>query len=105
MMQAVVVYPDGHVGEKRGDSWWGVPQAIPMQFTNLKDKNGKEIYEGDIVQYKNRGNKPVGFLKGEFILLNENGDFYDSVGAAHEECEVIGNINENPDLLPSPDNQ
>jgi len=77
-----------------------------MQYTGLKDKKrtpeypeGQEIFEGDVVSYRNRGNKPVGFLKGEFVLLNENGDFYDSVGAAHEECEVIGDIYSNPDLL------
>lgn len=72
-----------------------------MQFTGLLDKNGIEIYEGDLVAYRNRGNKPIGFLKGGFVLLNEYGEFYDSVCAAHGECEVIGNIYEIPNLQSS----
>lgn len=86
------------------DSWQGATpwkRIAVCQYTGLKDKNGKEIYEGDIVTYGSRGNKPVGFLIGEFVLLNENGEFYDSVGSSSKELEVIGNTYENPELLMS----
>ncbi len=62
---------------------------ILMQFTGLKDKNGKEIWEGDVVYLAGYGNYQVEF---PFIQLYEAGQEKD-IG------EVIGNIYENPELL------
>ena len=68
-----------------------------MQFTGLRDKNGKEIWEGDILEYADKsGMGVVRFGEGAFYLetnlKNWRGDIYESE-------EVIGNIWENPELL------
>ena len=82
------------------------------QFTGLKDKNSKEIYEGDIINplsetetkysKKRRIAYIVSFKNGSFTAQGYNGELviepnlYDII---HRGFEIIGNIYENPELL------
>lgn len=71
-----------------------------MQFTGLLDKNGKEIYEGDILFWDESNIGWVTFEHAEFIVGIKNDPGARALCAAREEeLEVLGNIHENPELL------
>lgn len=90
--------------------WCKVRHQTVGQYTGIKDKNGKKIFEGDIVQYQpeywceplqsvveyyaDKWNYPAFDLKDHDYEAN-------GLQCAHEEggCEVIGNIHDNPELL------
>jgi len=73
----------------------------PQQFTGLKDKNGKEIYEGDVLAWE--GSKgDVTFSQGSFRVLDTTSiaDRYRPISVYDlETAEIIGNIYENPELI------
>lgn len=69
-----------------------------MQYTGIKDKNGKEIWEGDIIkEFYNGENYEVGFYEGAFYPIPH--DVLQETLGEIEECEVIGNKFENKELL------
>lgn len=130
----IVVYI-GDDGGKKGLWEHEIPEYqdrfVLMQYTGLKDKNGKEIYEGDIVKQEDSVREviwfsgTVGINGGEYADIHtgfatkiifpedyvevggiegiaEKYDFYNyggNGGITTEDCEVIGNIYENPELL------
>lgn len=69
-----------------------------MQYTGLKDANGKEIYEGDIIRVNGR-NMEVFFKDGYFGWGQEHDGKYSFDPFGDEKIEVIGNIYENPELI------
>ena len=74
---------------------------VLMQFIGLKDKNSKEIYEGDIIKRHNGEIGEVAYSVPCFVLnrVNEQDcQYVEWCGDYFENCEVIGNIYENPDL-------
>lgn len=68
-----------------------------MQYTGLKDKNGKKIYESDILRWMDDSNLVQGNVQ---VVKFENYQIYPLVIAPTSAAwEIIGNIYENPELL------
>lgn len=75
-----------------------------MEFTGLKDKHGKEIYEGDILNIDKEDYKyVVKCYDGCFVGVNKFDEHYEQAKIIGNlftlEIEVIGNIYENPELI------
>lgn len=102
--------------------WYKVDPSTVGQYTGLKDKNGKRIFEGDIIKIDNGEQSSISVVKfGEYYPkmfyvmmdiyfpiaqhINANGFFAEST--KHEDMilfkspffEIIGNIHDNPELL------
>ena len=97
---------NGKVGlgwnEYDGVTWRDIKDLELMQYTGLKDKNGREIYEGDIV--KGAGKNPTIYIVkwldsyGGFAFIDKE-KAIPAFEFLINFCEVIGNIYENPELL------
>jgi len=87
------------------DKWLDTEMYEVMQFTNQKDRTGKDVYEGDILdsqttKYKVFWNKH--HLQWYVTRIGTNSYHYQEhplVGASKFSMVVIGNIHENPELL------
>ena len=79
-----------------------------MQYTGLKDKNGKETYEGDIVKFRFKDDREefpdlIGYIEYQttftaFRIMSNQGSFKIDITEI-KFIEVIGNIYKNPELL------
>jgi uncharacterized phage protein (TIGR01671 family) len=105
--------------KEKCDVWGALPIKYVRQFTGLTDKNGREIYEGDIVRAKtvyhsvfNKNDSlfSIGSQNGTFVFVNikgsierqwsdGNNEWYSIENIETFEIEIIGNIHENPELL------
>lgn len=94
----------GAVIKSSSTGYHAIDPSTVGQFTGLQDKNGKRIFEGDIVEGDefnpdNDGYGVIGWDDGAFTVSNEY-----TIGTFHEnfygaEFTVIGNIHDDPDLL------
>ena len=102
----IIYLPDG-VDEYGGFDYYHINPETVGQYTGLCDKNGKMIFEGDIVEgldftAEDDGYGVVTFDDGAFEVVGSC--YNNTVGTFHEnyygkDFEVIGNIHDNPELL------
>jgi uncharacterized phage protein (TIGR01671 family) len=92
-----------------GDFLWGVSiqdldEIVDLQYTGFQDKDGKEIFEGDFIEFKEDNEtlrREVVFEEGYFGLKRSNGgDIKPALLWPYvTDCKVIGNIYDNPELI------
>lgn len=95
------------IEDGRGDWYSFEVDTILMQSTGLKDKNGVEIFEGDIVKKTNGSIGYVVYLQQEagFVVVLKKSDYrlgHRNTGEPYKEAtnhKIIGNVYENPELL------
>ncbi len=110
MSYGVVMYYDDMIEYRFDHFCTGADEDVEfMQSTGLKDKNGVEIYEGDVINYRNSFRNPMTgsgslSINRDFKIIFKDGEFkakgFDiRLKNILSYSEVIGNIYENPELL------
>ena len=96
-----IIYGGGNADDpSEGLNKWCVHTDTLGQFTGLADKNGKKVFEGDIVEVIHEGVYRCRWDEGNFEFGLTNGT--ESFGIAYispHDIVVIGNIHDNPELL------
>ncbi|HAM1148678.1 TPA: hypothetical protein H9270_002065 [Listeria monocytogenes] len=78
--------------------WYNFDDVVLMQYTGLKDKNGKNIFEGDIGwDEHNECYGVVKFEEGKVLYVWEN--IAEDLQEVADGIEICGNIHENPELM------
>ena len=106
-----ITIPHPETEHKGSDHIIVIPNTVG-QYTGLTDKNGKKIFEGDILQFDYEGKGRGVNGKGTVIFENAkfgvkwgwHNEFVCLDGFANTTLEVIGNIHDNPELLGGADN-
>jgi uncharacterized phage protein (TIGR01671 family) len=107
MKDVVVLSMKGKDGEKEdefivtyGNCQYYTHEYTLMQYTGLKDKNGKEIYEGDVLKSPSKILE-VGYDAGQTLFYDHDMQIARATNYIEnlKWVEIIGNIYENPELL------
>ena len=97
----------------RGLVGYSIDDKYLMQSTGLFDKNSKEIFEGDVVSFEDASDNENVFVNQGAVEIHQLGwhfsnrvsvDMEDLLNGHALDCEVIGNIYENPELIEEANN-